>query len=350
VNHSDIESMMADYLEGDLALEKRALFDAHLDSCDDCTLELSEMRSTIAVLRAMPAPEAPGDLADNVMRRVRNGEGRSEWWDRLVVWFNDLLVPRLAVPATAAATALAILLVTGQIQIPPQGDVGGGTVVAQAHPEITITFEGIDPSRVADPVKGFAGPGRIHFGSTAMRGGPWNTRGASSRDLRVQSAPRNSVLGMELGNAGTVRLVSAADPELYGTHSDQGRRLRGRSSRTLGWDRALAPAIPSMSSPDEVELRSQHALDERLNRLKRAPAQFARRQAQLSLAEQELWSRRLAERAAELGRLDDYAALLRSTGDPAADQLANGLESWNSQSGSTQTSGPSEGMATSSGQ
>ena len=46
MNHSDIQNRMADYLEGDLSLSKRALFDAHLDACTECARELSEMRGT----------------------------------------------------------------------------------------------------------------------------------------------------------------------------------------------------------------------------------------------------------------------------------------------------------------
>ena len=35
MNHSDIQARMADYLDGELNLDKRALFDGHLDHCED---------------------------------------------------------------------------------------------------------------------------------------------------------------------------------------------------------------------------------------------------------------------------------------------------------------------------
>jgi anti-sigma factor RsiW len=52
VKHSDVQDHMADYLEGDLPLERRALFDAHLDDCEACLSEIREVQRTIT----LPSP------------------------------------------------------------------------------------------------------------------------------------------------------------------------------------------------------------------------------------------------------------------------------------------------------
>ncbi len=65
MNHAESHSHMADYLEGDLDLTKRALLDAHLDSCEPCSREFAEMRGTITLLRGLPDPEPPPFLAEN---------------------------------------------------------------------------------------------------------------------------------------------------------------------------------------------------------------------------------------------------------------------------------------------
>ena len=107
---------MADYLEGDLPLGKRALFDAHLAQCPDCSSELAEMRGTIALLRRLPTPEPPADLTDNVMRRIAAGEGKPGLLDHLERWIGDLrsllVAPNFAVPASALAAGLAVVFVT----------------------------------------------------------------------------------------------------------------------------------------------------------------------------------------------------------------------------------------------
>ena len=117
MNHSDIQNRMADYLEGDLSLAKRALFDAHLDACEDCSTELAEMRETIRLLRRLPTPEPPANLTDNVMRRIGEGEGQPELLDRMARWLSELsgnlVAPRFAVPVAALVAGLAVVLVTG---------------------------------------------------------------------------------------------------------------------------------------------------------------------------------------------------------------------------------------------
>ena len=56
MNHAVVTEHLADYLEGDLALDLRALVDAHLDSCELCSSEVREMQQTIRLLRALPEP------------------------------------------------------------------------------------------------------------------------------------------------------------------------------------------------------------------------------------------------------------------------------------------------------
>ena len=63
MNHAVVTEHLADYLEGDLALDLRALVDAHLDGCPECALEVREMQQTIRLLRALPEPEPPPMIA-----------------------------------------------------------------------------------------------------------------------------------------------------------------------------------------------------------------------------------------------------------------------------------------------
>ena len=47
----ELVELVTDYLEGALDLDDRARFEAHLDSCEGCRAYLSQMRTTIRVLR-----------------------------------------------------------------------------------------------------------------------------------------------------------------------------------------------------------------------------------------------------------------------------------------------------------
>jgi hypothetical protein len=113
VNHAEVRSRIADYLEGDLALSERALFDGHLDGCEPCSREVTELRETIHLLRSLPDPEPPAMLVENVIRRIRGGEGSVRLSDHLRAGLAVLARPAIALPATALAAVL--LLASGRI-------------------------------------------------------------------------------------------------------------------------------------------------------------------------------------------------------------------------------------------
>lgn len=118
MNHVEVRAALSEYLEGDLDLGRRALVDAHLDGCGECSHEVDQLIATVSLLRALPDPEPPFDLANNVMRRVRSGEADSGWLARLGSWVADLLWPGLAVPVAAMVAALALAFLSGRVTLP----------------------------------------------------------------------------------------------------------------------------------------------------------------------------------------------------------------------------------------
>ncbi|HKK50914.1 MAG TPA: anti-sigma factor, partial [Myxococcota bacterium] len=112
MNHADVKSHLADYLEGDLPLDARALVDAHLDGCEACANEVDQMQQTIRLLRMLPEPETPPQIAANVMRRIRAGETRSGLLSRVGRALGSVLEPSFVLPAaTLAAVALVVMVV-----------------------------------------------------------------------------------------------------------------------------------------------------------------------------------------------------------------------------------------------
>ncbi len=63
-------SLTAAYLEGDLSLQAKQTFEQHLVFCDECRVHLSRTRRLVFVLAALPRPEPPADLVDEVTRHV----------------------------------------------------------------------------------------------------------------------------------------------------------------------------------------------------------------------------------------------------------------------------------------
>lgn len=289
MNHSDIQNRMADYLEGDLSLRKRALFDAHLDTCPDCSSELGEMRRTIALLRRLPTPQAPADLADNVMRRIAEGEGQPGWIDHIERWFGEfralVLAPGLVLPATALAAGLTLVLLTAD---------GGGLLPGVGAETPTV---GVAGTRRPTQAAVQRPPGQPMRGVPAASGRPWEA--SLAQDNSGRGHLRLGLRGSRLANDG-VRPPAAP--------------LRSAGQHRL----ALAgTAIGGTAKSQSVRSR-----DEWLDVLIRQPRAFAREHSELSSVEQELWITHLSRRAVELERLEEAVIALRATGDPFAVVLA----------------------------
>ena len=107
MKHADVKKHLADYLEGDLALDHRALVDAHLDKCESCSTEVKEMLQTIRLLRTLPEPELPPMIAANVMRRIRAGESRPGLLQRMSRAVYSILEPSFVLPASAIAVVVS---------------------------------------------------------------------------------------------------------------------------------------------------------------------------------------------------------------------------------------------------
>ncbi len=340
---------MASYLDGELSLEKRALFDAHLDMCDECSRELGEMRETIRLLRNLPSPEPPPDLVSNVMERIAEGEGQPTWFERLSDRLHPLFAPAFAVPATAAAAALTLAVMTGGLDLggfdqrnsAPTAEFASigsevrtvvareqrapATVrVAQAPPRVQPAAA--EPMRVGNP----APP--VRYGSPSGAGS-FLYRVANDqlspmhREPSRLDAPARVFLMSERSRVGPYLGASAAPSIALGTgslHTHEGGSLEmAAAPRVQPVSVSRLDAVPAVGedalTPTE---RRNRELDMRLEALIKDPPGFAQMQARVTLAEQELWLRELAARAEELGDVERVQAALEGSGDAESLRLA----------------------------
>jgi len=153
VNCARVRSHLCDYLEGDLALKARTLFDEHLECCASCALEVRELRSTVGLLRSLPAPQPPAHLASEVMRRIDSGEGRMR---RTPAVIRRVFDPRVVAALAAGLAGFAIVtsVETSWERAPDVVAVGPATPVVP-EPEAIDLWESSPPtlasSRVVQP-------------------------------------------------------------------------------------------------------------------------------------------------------------------------------------------------------
>lgn len=315
MNHAEVKKNLADYLEGDLSLERRALVDAHLDTCEECALEVTELEQTILILRSMPEPETPPMIAANVMRRIRAGETEAGFFERLRRRVTGILEPSFMLPASAVAAAAFVVVV---VQDPSRFALDALT--AAPRPAATSALEARAPLPLTGmSVSRVAGDSR----STVTR--------APEPLPRFRSrVPAGVTGGVFAGAAPPSFLLDAPQGSFTGGSID----LRNRAVPVA------APIAPGML-PVRRDMNAGRAFDAVHtggNTGRRAggedprdawiglglerPADFARFLSGKTLAEQELWVERLADRAESRGLLDELVQALEATPSDVGGVLA----------------------------
>ena len=146
MDHEELRERLSAYLEADLDPSEQARIEEHLAGCPDCRREYRELRHTVDLLRGLPAPDPPPDLADRVIARLRAGEGRPGLVARCQARIADLAgVPWSTSVAAVAVGLAALVMVRGldvSLEIP-------GWSHSEAVPRVEIAVE--SPAQLPAP-------------------------------------------------------------------------------------------------------------------------------------------------------------------------------------------------------
>jgi anti-sigma factor RsiW len=300
-----VDAKMADYLEGDLPLSDRALFDGFLDSDPDARQEVAELRRTIALLRSLPSEEPPADLVFRVMERVRAGEAAPAWWIRAGAAIARALRPSILIPAAAgAAAALAGVALWPSAGVPGAAPSPVAAVVSQAAPSSQVAQAADHAPKLAPPPSA-------------------PSAGLDPREYSVAAeTPR---LPSFQSNVPQIEQVMV--PTSNGRRRSPEDALRAAAIAGFSGSRAGAPSasrrlpVPPAGSVAGTASRAE-LLDQRIETLMTDPSRFAADLRSLSFPE--IWLEAIAERAVERAIADAALAKLREA--PNAQDIAVAFE------------------------
>lgn len=71
LNCNELVELVTDYLEGVMALEDRARFDAHLAICEGCTTFLEQIRATVALTGRLTEESLEPAARDGLLQAFR---------------------------------------------------------------------------------------------------------------------------------------------------------------------------------------------------------------------------------------------------------------------------------------
>lgn len=304
MNHQEVRKRMGDYLQGELTLAQRALFDAHLDGCTSCADELHTLRITVDLLRGLDTPEVPPHLTDRVFARIQDGEGQARWLDGLSAFWDAIDPARYLPPLAAAALTSAVVIVGVRDlgwQIP--GTHPPGTqVVAQA------SRTDADPAPVVprrSPPETAAAADRAAAGRAMASG--------FSSELRLPAATQ-----IAEREAGALR---------FEVQERLGEPPAAFVKRPFG-ARAAPPALGVGSVADALgHSLAPHSLAEDLELALMDPRAFLEHhRAQHPVDAREAWLSALADEATRRGSLDDLLLGLRERAGAEGEVLAGRFE------------------------
>lgn len=132
----DFETLLCDYLDGSLPIERRRETEDHARTCPDCAAALRDADFAAAFLKRAPAVEPPAELLADILHETIGigqtapamaGGGASGFWGRL---FQPVFQPRFVM--SMAMTVLSLSMLTFYLQQAAETWRQGGASPAQA--------------------------------------------------------------------------------------------------------------------------------------------------------------------------------------------------------------------------
>lgn len=115
MNCTELESALADYLDGTLEPAQQAALDAHAASCSGCREFLQDVTAGVAFLKRVPDIAPPAELITRIayqapMGRIRQPFERQSIFSKILTrWLQPLLQPRLAMGMAMTILSFAML-------------------------------------------------------------------------------------------------------------------------------------------------------------------------------------------------------------------------------------------------
>jgi hypothetical protein len=100
------------YSDKALSARKQSACEEHLRTCSKCSSAYADFNTVKSSLAGIPIPPAPGNLAANIMRNVRNSKANGKNRDQgvLIQWWKET-----AVPVRLAFSVVSLLFITAGV-------------------------------------------------------------------------------------------------------------------------------------------------------------------------------------------------------------------------------------------
>jgi anti-sigma factor RsiW len=144
---AEFESTLADYVDGTLGAQARAIVEAHAASCAACRYFMAEVTGAVTLLKRVEEVEPPSELITRIAYQTPRGRVRPDldvpgfWFELKAKWLGPFLQPRLAMGM--AMTVLSFSMLARCTGVPVQhlsaADLSPGHVIANLEDRVLRT-------------------------------------------------------------------------------------------------------------------------------------------------------------------------------------------------------------------
>jgi Putative zinc-finger len=147
MNCSDVEILLAEYVDGTLRREARATVKEHLDSCVVCRDLAHDAAGAVALIERASRVEAPPELVTRILFEVTQGSSRSVIKPPLAErlfgkvfgsWLGPVFQPRFAMGMATTLLSLAMLIRGRQLR---PADVNPAKLWSATENQVSRTWE-----------------------------------------------------------------------------------------------------------------------------------------------------------------------------------------------------------------
>ncbi|HUI76017.1 MAG TPA: zf-HC2 domain-containing protein [Candidatus Acidoferrum sp.] len=137
-----IEQRLSDYIEGALHPTDQRAFDAHVNTCADCTGLVSRVSRLLTKMHTMEDFDPPPRLVNTILEQTLGPRKTAKGWSGAMQWIRGFSSPRLAYGALTVGVTIMVLLTTSGFswRKPKLADLSPASVVRNTDRQLHLVY------------------------------------------------------------------------------------------------------------------------------------------------------------------------------------------------------------------